>query len=294
IGDAWTLRILRELFRGVRRFSDFSAKLGISKDVLAGRLDRMVEQQVVRRSVEPGRHPEYRLTERGLDLWALMLAMWLWESQWDSGPEGALRGIDAPRRGLTHLRCRHAMWPTMCCAECGVEMAAFDWQWIAADAVPADDGGESSGFRRATRALRDQHGQPLAGRLQRVMGDRWNSALVVAAFDGATSFSEFERHVQAPPSLLTQRLRELQQLRILEYQADPGRHGQYRLSRAGAALYPLVLELFRWGAAWLSGADRAGVLVHAVCGRAMHARWHCGHCRAPLSRAELHFEAPPD
>ncbi|MEZ5168882.1 MAG: helix-turn-helix domain-containing protein [Acidimicrobiales bacterium] len=67
IGDRWTLLILRDIFRGVRRFSRIQDDLGIARNLLTDRLQLLVHAEVVERvpyQDRPLRH-EYRLTEKG-------------------------------------------------------------------------------------------------------------------------------------------------------------------------------------------------------------------------------------
>jgi DNA-binding HxlR family transcriptional regulator len=84
IGDWWTPIVMREAFRGVRRFGDFVEALDIPRAVLAARLDRLVEEGMLDK-VEYQRHPrryEYRLTDKGRDFWNVLAAMWRWGSDW--------------------------------------------------------------------------------------------------------------------------------------------------------------------------------------------------------------------
>ncbi len=84
IGDWWTPLVMRELFSGRRRFADIQTALGIPRAVLAARLDRLVDEKMVRR-VEYEQHPprfEYRLTEKGRAFWDVLAAMWRWGSDW--------------------------------------------------------------------------------------------------------------------------------------------------------------------------------------------------------------------
>ena len=69
VGEWWTLLILRDAFLGVRRFDDFVERLGIARNVLTARLERLVEEDILERrpyQTNPERH-EYFLTEKGLD-----------------------------------------------------------------------------------------------------------------------------------------------------------------------------------------------------------------------------------
>jgi len=87
IGDWWTLLIIRDAFLGVRRFADFEARLGISKNILTRRLAHLVEHGVLER-VDAGRHGqryEYVLTAKGRDLFTVLTALRQWGDRWVYG-----------------------------------------------------------------------------------------------------------------------------------------------------------------------------------------------------------------
>jgi DNA-binding HxlR family transcriptional regulator len=80
IGDRWSLLILRECFLRTRRFEGFQSALGITRHLLAERLKKLVRQGVLRRipyQEAPKRH-EYILTQKGLDLYPVMMALVHW------------------------------------------------------------------------------------------------------------------------------------------------------------------------------------------------------------------------
>jgi len=84
IGDRWTLLILRDIFRGVRRFSALHNDLGIARNLLAERLNKLVENGVVAKEAyqaRPLRH-EYRLTPKGADLSMALIALMGWGDRW--------------------------------------------------------------------------------------------------------------------------------------------------------------------------------------------------------------------
>ena len=93
LGERWTLVVLREVFNGVRRFDDMRVRTGIPRQVLTNRLASLVEQGVLSR--EPYREPgsrlrhEYRLTEKGLDLWPVLVAVLGWGDRYLADPEGS-------------------------------------------------------------------------------------------------------------------------------------------------------------------------------------------------------------
>ena len=90
VGDAWTLLILREAFYGLCRFDEFEEALGIGRNILARRLDRMVEAGLLERvpyQRRPLRH-EYRLRPAGRALFPVLMALFRWGEDWATGPEG--------------------------------------------------------------------------------------------------------------------------------------------------------------------------------------------------------------
>jgi len=84
IGDWWTLMIVRDAFFGATRFEAFQQDLGIARNILTQRLRHLVEQGVFeRRPVAEGRRQyEYVLTEKGRDLFPLLLAAVQWGDKW--------------------------------------------------------------------------------------------------------------------------------------------------------------------------------------------------------------------
>jgi DNA-binding HxlR family transcriptional regulator len=80
VGERWTLLIVRDAFLGLRRFDEFQESLGIARNVLTDRLNRLVEEGIlerVRYSERPERH-EYRLTAKGRELNIALTALRQW------------------------------------------------------------------------------------------------------------------------------------------------------------------------------------------------------------------------
>ena len=82
VGEKWSLLVLREAFLGVRRFADFQRILGAPRAVLTDRLATLVEHGILARvpyqaDGERQRH-EYRLTQKGLDLYPTLVALMQW------------------------------------------------------------------------------------------------------------------------------------------------------------------------------------------------------------------------
>jgi len=103
LGEKWTLLILREAVYGLRRFDDFARALKCGRGVLSSRLKTLVQAGIMakRDYAEPGRRSraEYRLTEKGRDLYPALLALSQWSDRWDPPKEGpAARVTDREAR----------------------------------------------------------------------------------------------------------------------------------------------------------------------------------------------------
>ncbi len=121
VGERWTILILRDAFLGVRRFDDFQRSLGIARNVLNTRLQRLVDAGLLERrryQVRPERH-EYRLTDMGLDLWPSILALMQWGDRHLAGPDG-------PPVRLEHRDCGGGVDERRACERCGEVLGPRD------------------------------------------------------------------------------------------------------------------------------------------------------------------------
>ena len=84
IGEWWTLLILREAFFGTQRFTDFQARLGIARNILTTRLNKLAETGILTRHSAPGRgNPRlYRLTAKGREILPVFIALMQWGDCW--------------------------------------------------------------------------------------------------------------------------------------------------------------------------------------------------------------------
>jgi DNA-binding HxlR family transcriptional regulator len=86
VGERWTLLIVRDAFLGLRRFDQFQESLGIARNVLTDRLNRLVEEGIlerVRYSERPERF-EYRLTDKGRELNIALVGLRQWGDKYVS------------------------------------------------------------------------------------------------------------------------------------------------------------------------------------------------------------------
>ena len=119
IGDRWTLMILRDAFLGVRRFEAFQTRLGISRTIITERLKLLVEEGVLAKvpyQDRPVRH-EYRLTQKGMDLYPVVMAIVNWGDRHYAGEAGA------PLLHH-HKACGCDFHPVMTCSECHAPVGA--------------------------------------------------------------------------------------------------------------------------------------------------------------------------
>ncbi len=120
IGDAWTLLLLRELFLGSRRFEQFQAQTGMAPRLLSERIKRLLEAQIIVRhpyQQRPQRF-EYRLSDKGLELYPVIVALSRWGSRWADKPQ------QAESVQLQHIPCGQACEPVLVCSACHAPLHA--------------------------------------------------------------------------------------------------------------------------------------------------------------------------
>ena len=113
VGERWTPLIMRDVMLGVTRFDDMQRDLGVARNVLAARLDALVEDGILERRAyqdNPVRH-DYVLTEKGRELGTALLALMAWGDRWASGGKG-------PPVRLRHS-CGEQTDPALPCSCCG-------------------------------------------------------------------------------------------------------------------------------------------------------------------------------
>jgi DNA-binding HxlR family transcriptional regulator len=130
IGERWTLLIVRDALLGTTRFSEFQRSLGIARNVLADRLDRLVREGVLDRR-RPGRagHPEYVLTDKGRRLEPTIFQLMKWGDDFYVAAAG-------PPRTAVHKECGGIVDHELECSRCGVRVRYSDFE-IQSSGTPA-------------------------------------------------------------------------------------------------------------------------------------------------------------
>ena len=133
VGERWSLLIVRDVLLGLRRFDQLQADLGVARNVLQTRLQRLVEAGVLEKRLyqeRPQRY-EYFLTEKGLDLWPTIVAMLQWGDKY-AAPNG-------PPVILEHRDCGGAVDEHRICELCGARLTARDVQGFAGPGASASN-----------------------------------------------------------------------------------------------------------------------------------------------------------
>jgi DNA-binding HxlR family transcriptional regulator len=120
VGERWSLLIVRDVLLGFRRFDQLQADLGVARNILQSRLSSLVEAGVLekRRYQERPERFEYRLTEKGLDLWPTIVALLQWGDKYEA-PNG-------PPVVLVHRGCGGEVDEHRMCTACGSRLEVRD------------------------------------------------------------------------------------------------------------------------------------------------------------------------
>jgi len=132
VGERWTLLIVRDVMNGNRRFGELQRSLGVARNVLSARLQRLVEEDILERrpyQSSPERY-EYFLTEKGLDLWPALVALLAWGDRHSPGPDG-------PPMLIVHKECGGAVSDRGVCERCGETLHARDARAVPGPGIAA-------------------------------------------------------------------------------------------------------------------------------------------------------------
>lgn len=113
-GDRWATLVVRACFTGIHRFDDIQRDAAMASNILSDRLERLLAQGIIK-AVPYSPHQdrfEYRLTEKGRDLYPVLLALLQWGDAWYADSKG-------PPLLLRHETCSHALTMVPSCSACG-------------------------------------------------------------------------------------------------------------------------------------------------------------------------------
>jgi DNA-binding HxlR family transcriptional regulator len=109
LGERWTLLIVRDAFHGLTRYDEFRRSLGLATNILSARLQKLVEHGVLERT---GSRGSYHLTQKGRDLFPVVLTLMAWADRYEPGSEG-------PEVSILHTGCDHEAGGALRCEHCG-------------------------------------------------------------------------------------------------------------------------------------------------------------------------------
>ena len=122
VGERWTMLVIREVLQGRRKFAEMQRVLGVARNVLANRLQRLTDEGILERRIyseRPERY-EYFLTQKGLDLWPVFVALMHWGDTYMPQPGGP------PVRLVHKDGCGGAIDDRRICERCGEHVTVRD------------------------------------------------------------------------------------------------------------------------------------------------------------------------
>jgi DNA-binding HxlR family transcriptional regulator len=132
LGERWTLLVIRDVLSGNRRFGEIHESLGVARNVLSARLQRLVDEGILERrryQERPARY-EYFLTEKGLDLWPTMMAMLAWGDR-------HLAGLEGPPIVVVHKGCGGHVNDRRICERCGKPLEVREARAVPGPGAPS-------------------------------------------------------------------------------------------------------------------------------------------------------------
>ncbi len=125
-----------------------------------------------------------------------------------------------------------------------------------------------------------------------IFSDSWSFAVLQEIFFGVRRFDEFQRNLGISRSVLTRRLRHLEEQNIISrkiYSSRPKRY-EYMLTEAGIDMYPIFVLLRQWGEKWLENSKTENFhLMHKSCGKELDFTLHCAACEKEVSARDVTY-----
>jgi DNA-binding HxlR family transcriptional regulator len=289
LSDAWSFLVLREAFFGTRRFEGFQSVLRLPRNTLVQRLNTLTELGLLQKSSYSAVSTrfEYRFTDKGLDLFPVMLAMLKFGDTW-------LHGDKEPPLQLVHDVCGKQFSPIVTCSACGEPLDVHDVQYRngpGAGSCPRPTDRKRSRRPSDPQVLERVRPCSVARTLQ-IIGDRWTFLVVREMFFGVRRFDEFQANLGIASNILTDRLQRLNDHGLVArraYQTRPERF-EYRFTFKGRGLYGSMLTMMHWGDRWLADGRPPLLLRHRKCQHDFHAQVSCSECHQPIQARQVAYE----
>ncbi len=287
LSNAWTFLVVREAFFGIRRFQDFQTELGIPRATLTDRLQRLTAAGIfkqIRYQTSPDRF-EYRLTDKGIDLYPSFLALMRWGDQW------LWRG-KTPPLALFHNKCGQWIEPVTVCSRCARRIKPEQVSYRDGSGAGRSSASPRQRVRRVSDPENFLRGRRCSvARTLKIIGDRWSFLVIREAFFGVRRYDELQHNLRIATNILAERLQWLVAEGIFfrsPYQERPERF-EYRFTEKGKDLYASMIVMLRWGDTWLSPHGPPLILHHRECERDFHPVVACSHCGAQLNARAVSY-----
>ena len=285
LSDAWSFLVLREVYLGARRFDQMQAVLHVPRSTLSARLAQLVKAEVLSRvPLAASARFEYRLSERGLDLYLVMLAMLRFGDDW-------LAGNKPPSLMLFHATCGHECHPETICSACCKPVDALSVTYRDGPGAGVSHTTAMPQRRRTGGVETFERGRPSSvSRTLGILADRWTFLVVREMFFGVRRFDTLRERLAIATNILTDRLNRLVAQGILKrvrYQDLPERY-EYKLTTSGRDLYLPLIQMLRWGDKW-HDHEQPLILHHLDCGKDFEPIVACDHCRQPLNPHDMRY-----
>ncbi|MEO0694787.1 MAG: winged helix-turn-helix transcriptional regulator [Pseudomonadota bacterium] len=284
IADVWTFLILREAFFGARRFGEFAGALHISRARLTERLKYAVEIGLLSQQAcsDTGKRQEYRLTDKGLAIYPIALALIDWAETWRD-PQ------NAPT--LIHKPCGYPLQIQTVCRACRAPVQLEDIAWP--ELIPLKtaytSGSNVRGWRKMTSFDQVSSRPDPAMETLKAFGDRWSMLIIYGAMQGPFHFKMAQETLGLSTNILTDRLKHLIDAGLLQRTGDQ-RNASYIATPAGLDLFKTVLAIRTWATDWDSaGPGGWSPVLHTVCGHDLQTDIVCGVCSEIASPRSIEF-----
>lgn len=279
LADTWTYLIIREAFFGARRFVEFQRKLDIPKATLSNRLAKLEKNGIFKRYGLSGQHKQYRLTERGIDVYPITLGMMWFGDKW------ACDGT--PPLALFHKTCRSWFSAKVVWQETGEPVNARQTRvripkdyWIPRPKT-------TERYRRSSWDGSVKGRRPCSvERMLSIVGDRWTFLVLQELFHGNHRFDDFISALAIAPSVLSGRLTNLQRAGFIEKNDDLG---GYNLTEAGLDSYGPMILMKVWGERWVVQDGRSNFDFIHPSGKIVHPVAVCSSCGNLLAAREVSY-----
>jgi len=288
IGDGWTFMILRECYFGIRRFQDFQEILNIPRGTLSARLNKLVAENILKKTLlDPAKKRlEYKLTEQGIDLYKVMIALMSFGDKWiEATPKQPLK--------LKHKICNYESHPFVGCPHCRQEITASEVTYRNGPGFGYEPAYPGPKLRKSADPLLLEKRRPSSvARALRTIGDQWGFMVLREAFFKVRRFDQIQNKLGISPNTLANRLNHFLEegmFQKVQYQSNPDRF-EYRLTTKGRAIFSSFMSMLAWGDKWLAKDGPPIILTHAKCGHDFTPLVICDFCKNEIHAKDMGYD----